>query len=240
MKFAAILSILVTLLATVAAHGGLLYPTPRGGYGTKQYNGRFHAFIGFKDKKWVNRFPCGGFAPGPVTNFKAGARVNVRFFASAMKDKDLKKQPKLTSPNRQFNQARHGGGLCEFSLSYDGGKTYHLIGRYTKTCPDSYYEWPVRIPANAPNCNQKTHKNKCLFVWSWTANILPQYYHNCADITISGSKGKPRLNKTGIQIVDFAPHKTGVTAPGDGSKRKAGPGPSGKEVRDNLNGKFHD
>ncbi|KAF9995623.1 hypothetical protein BGZ79_010693 [Entomortierella chlamydospora] len=221
-------------MASATAHMGMLYPTPRGGYGTKQYNGRIHAFIGYKDSAWNMRFPCGGYAPGPVTNMKAGQRVNVRFFAPGMKDKDIKTQPKLTSPDRQFSQARHGGGLCEFSLSTDGGKTYHLIGRYTKTCPDVYYEWPVKIPDNAPSC---TEKNSCLFVWSWTANILPQYYHNCADIRLTGVKGGKLSNKS-IQIVDFPGHRQGVTAPGDGIKDKASTGPNPKEVAKNLNGTF--
>ncbi|KAF9367477.1 hypothetical protein CPC16_006459, partial [Podila verticillata] len=117
------------------------------------------------------RFPCGGYAPsGKVTNMKAGQVIPVRFYASGMKSKDIAKQPKITSANRQFAQARHGGGTCEFSLSYDGGKSFRLIGRYTKSCPDAYYEWPVRIPKNVPSC---TTKNKCLFVWSWTAHVLP-------------------------------------------------------------------
>ncbi|KAF8917743.1 hypothetical protein BGZ58_005025, partial [Dissophora ornata] len=111
MKFTAALLLIVSYVAVASAHMGMLYPTPRGGYGTKQYNGRIHAFIGFKDSKWNMRFPCGGYAPGPVTNMKAGDTVNVRFFASGMKAADIKKQPKPTSPSKQFSQARHGGGM---------------------------------------------------------------------------------------------------------------------------------
>ncbi|KAF9432600.1 hypothetical protein BGZ76_010582 [Entomortierella beljakovae] len=236
MKFAESLFVLVALLATASAHMAMLYPTPRGGFGTKQYNGRVHSFIGYKDSTWNMRFPCGGYAPGPVTNLVAGQTVNVRFYASGMKDKDIKTQPKLTKSTRQFAQARHGGGLCEFSLSYDGGKSYHLIGSYSRTCPDAYYQWPVKIPANIPSC---TTKNKCLFVWTWTANTLPQYYQNCADIRLTGGNGKAKLNKKGIQIHDFAPYKQGVVAPGDGTKHNAGPGPIKAQIKANLIGQFH-
>ncbi|KAF9096643.1 hypothetical protein BGX27_001100, partial [Mortierella sp. AM989] len=111
MKFAATLLSLVTLVATVAAHGTMLYPIPRGGYGTKQYNGRVHTFIGYKDSKWHMRFPCGGYGLGPNTNMKAGQIINVRFLASTMKAAQIKTQPKPTSVKRQFSQARHGGGL---------------------------------------------------------------------------------------------------------------------------------
>ncbi|KAF9374065.1 hypothetical protein CPC16_001515 [Podila verticillata] len=203
MKFATAVVFLVALVASASAHMAILYPPPRGGIGTPQYNGRIHT-------------------------------VNVRFFASGMKAADLNKQPKPVPANRQFSQARHGGGMCEFSLSYDNGKTFHLIGRYTRTCPDAYYEWPVKIPANVPSCNKK---NQCLFVWSWTANQLPQYYHNCADIRLTGVKGG-KLPSKGIAIVDFKGRKTGVTAPGDGSKHNAGPGPNKKEINNNMNGRY--
>ncbi|KAF9919827.1 hypothetical protein FBU30_010484 [Linnemannia zychae] len=233
MKFAAALLLLVSYVALVSAHMGLLYPTPRGGYGTKQYNGRIHAFIGYKDSKWNMRFPCGGYAPGPVTNMHAGQTVNVRFLASGMSASQISKQPKPTS-SKQFYQARHGGGTCEFSLSYDNGKTFHLIGRYTRTCPDAYYQWPVKIPDNVPSCTQK---DRCLFVWTWTANILPQWYMNCADIRLTGVKNG-RLPSKSIQIVDFKPRRMGVTAPGDGLNHRSSKGPSRTEIENNMNGKY--
>ncbi|KAF8982007.1 hypothetical protein BGZ46_001966 [Entomortierella lignicola] len=234
MKFAAALLILVSLLASATAHIALLYPTPRGGYGTKQYNGRIHTWIGYKDKVWTQKFPCGGYKQGPITKMKAGQLVNVRFLASSMKAKDIKTQPKPTSSSHQFSQARHGGGTCEFSLSYDGGKTFRRIGRYSRSCPDAYYRWPVKIPKDVPSC---TTKGKCLFVWSWTANILPQYYHNCADIHLTGVK-HGKLPPKGITEVDFKGRKTGVTASGDGVKHKSGPGPNKKDVNNNMKGKY--
>ncbi|KAF9896673.1 hypothetical protein BX616_006973, partial [Lobosporangium transversale] len=188
-------------------------------------------FIGYEDDTWKARFPCGGFAPGPVTELKAGEVVPVRFLASSMKKKDIKTQPRPTNSKHRFKQARHGGGTCEFSLSYNGGRTFHLIGRYTKSCPDAYYEWPVKIPSNVPSCNKK---NQCLFVWSWTANILPQYYQNCADVIIKGvANGK--LPSKGIEIVDFPGHKQGVKAPGDGAGENMGKGPNKHEINANLN-----
>ncbi|KAG0317470.1 hypothetical protein BGZ99_006284 [Dissophora globulifera] len=211
----------------------LLYPEPRGGYGTAQYNGHVHTWIGYKDKTWNSRFPCGGFSPGPVTHLKAGQVVPVRFAASSMSASDMKTQPRPTSRRHRFSQARHGGGTCEFSLSYDGGKTFHLIGRYTKSCPDAYYEWPVKIPNNVPSCTQKDQKNQCLFVWSWVASILPQYYHNCVDVTVEGVKGG-KLPRKGIHIVDFAGHPQRIRAAGDGAGENMGKGPNHVEIKANL------
>jgi hypothetical protein len=63
---------------------------------------------------------------------KAGQIVPVRFWTPELKDTK-------TLPKNKMTQARHGGGMCEFSLSYDGGKTFHVIGSYTKTCPDGMF-----------------------------------------------------------------------------------------------------
>ncbi|KAF9916263.1 hypothetical protein BX616_004207 [Lobosporangium transversale] len=200
---------------TAEAHMALLYPPPRGGYGTKHFNWRIHEFIGSRGFK----YPCGGYPRGPVTPLKAGQLVPVRFWTSAIRD--ASRLPKKSIP-----QARHGGGLCEFSLSYNNGRTYHLIATYSKTCPDAVYEWPVRIPDNVPSCNKP---GQCLFVWSWTAALIPQFYHNCADVTIQGVKNG-KLPEKGIQLYDFKGHRMNVVFPGDRNSKRAGPGPLKKEV----------
>ncbi|KAG0321480.1 hypothetical protein BGZ99_003913 [Dissophora globulifera] len=227
MKFATALLFVASSVAVVSAHIGLLYPVPRGGYGTKAFDGRIHTFIGYKDKVHSQTFPCGGYPMGPVTPLKANQLIDVRFYASSLSKAQLKTQPKL-GQGKTVSQARHGGGTCEFSLSYDGGKTYGLIGRYTKTCPDAYFKWPIRIPSDVPSCSKK---GQCLFVWSWTANILPQYYHNCADITLQGVNGADpkKAFKKSIAIVDFGSKKKNVKAPGDGHSHTPSTGPSSAE-----------
>ncbi|KAF9286831.1 hypothetical protein BGZ68_002529 [Mortierella alpina] len=240
MKFTTTLVLIVACIAVAAAHGGMLYPTPRGGYGTPEFNGRFHSFLGFKDKKQKLTFPCGGYAPvKKPTRMEAGKVIDVRFYASDMNEAELRKQPKLKDGVKQFKQARHGGGMCEFSLSYDNGKTFHLIGRYTETCPDSYFTWPVKIPDNVKECKQK---NKCLFVWTWTANILPQFYMNCADILLLNEDGKQDFkSKESVRFYDFKDYpkrelEQGVRAVGDGIKHRAGKGPIKKEKDMNTQG----
>ncbi|KAI8605042.1 hypothetical protein EDD21DRAFT_364632 [Dissophora ornata] len=224
MKASWIMCLGLLILALLApqqseAHMAMLYPTPRGGYGTKAFDWKIHTFIGYEGLK----FPCGGYPKGPNTNLKAGQVVPVRFWT-----------PKLTNtnslPKNKISEARHGGGLCEFSLSYDGGKTFHVIGSYTKTCPDAYYEWPVRIPDNIPSCN---NPGKCLFSWSWTANLVPQYYHNCADVTITGVKNGKLPSKM-MQVYDFKGVKQGKTFPGDGHSQDRGPGPIKSEITTNT------
>lgn len=42
MKFAAALLLIISYIAMASAHMAMLSPVPRGGVGTKQYNGRVH------------------------------------------------------------------------------------------------------------------------------------------------------------------------------------------------------
>ncbi|KAF9153895.1 hypothetical protein BG015_002375 [Linnemannia schmuckeri] len=221
LEFSTMLALSILLLVTMTfksteAHMAMLYPPPRGGYGTKEFNWKIHEFIGYKGFK----YPCGGYSKGPNTKMKAGQLIPVRFWTT-----ELRKVDKL--PTKNVPEARHGGGMCEFSLSNDGGKSFHVIATYTKTCPDVMYEWPVRIPDNVPSCNDP---GKCLFAWSWTAALVPQFYHNCADITIEGS-GDGKLPKKMIQLYDFKGHKKGVTFPGDGRSHDHGRGPIAAEVK---------
>ena len=58
------LLILSLLTKESEAHMAMLYPTPRGGFGTKAFDWRIHTFIGYKGLK----YPCGGYPKGPNTS----------------------------------------------------------------------------------------------------------------------------------------------------------------------------
>ncbi|KAF9964197.1 hypothetical protein BGZ70_006798 [Mortierella alpina] len=171
-----------------------------------------------------------GYADGPVTKLKAGEVVPVRFWTFGVPDKCDKPATSI----KGGDQARHGGGYCEFSLSYDGGKQWRVIGQYTRSCPDIFYEWPVLIPQNAPSC---TDSKRCLFSFSWVAFSVNQFYHHCANVEIQGStNGKlPPLKMT---VADLKAPRT-VHAEGDAKKGKGkGSGPDPREVRLNRGGFF--
>ncbi|KAF9081099.1 hypothetical protein BGX29_001730 [Mortierella sp. GBA35] len=214
---------LLSLIPSTAAHMAMSNPPGQAGPWTKNQSGQVHAFIGFKGKK----FPCGDYPKGPVTKYRAGQTINVRFWVYGV--------PSWTKfpPKSGLKTARHGGGACEFSLSYNGGKTWKVIGQYTETCPDVYHEWPVQIPKNVPSC---TDSNKCLFSWSWIAYATNQFYHHCANIEIAGDKeGKlPELDMTVVDIPGKGIPKN-VHARGDGIKTKS-KGPSKREKEQCTNG----
>ncbi|KAF9579630.1 hypothetical protein BGW38_004043, partial [Lunasporangiospora selenospora] len=201
------------LVGTTDAHMAVGYPPVRGGPQSAEYDSQVHAFLDYNSKR---KYPCNGYnKPIRPTPLEAGEVVNVLFWGPALGRKNIK-LPSMRG--KELNQARHGGGTCEFSISTDGGNTFHLIARYTKSCPDFYYKWPIKIPDNIPSCSGY---GKCLLVWSWTAVNVPQFYMNCADITIKG-KSDGRLPKKSISIVDIHGHKGKVMAEGDGYGDKRG------------------
>ncbi|KAF9359529.1 hypothetical protein BGX34_008317 [Mortierella sp. NVP85] len=217
-----------TLLSMASAHIAISNPPAQAGPWTKNPSDDVHAWIGFNGKK----FPCGGYKKGPVTTYKAGEIIPVRFWNFQVKN------PKKFPPPGGVPQSRHGGGACEFSLSNDGGKTWRVIGQYTKSCPDIYYEWPVQIPHNVPACSDS---NKCLFSMSWTAFSTDQFYHHCANIIIeqpntSDKLGYPELKMTVVDVKQLH-QKMNTHAVGD-KKRGKGPGPDPHEKQLNTNGFF--
>ncbi|KAI1302431.1 hypothetical protein EDD11_005622 [Mortierella claussenii] len=84
--------------------------------------------------------------------------------------------------------ASHGGGHCQYALSYDDGKTWVVIKTVIRDCfkdvtSSSGYTVPVQIPAGAPS-------GKATFMWLWNNAIgNRELYSNCADIEIQGTEG---------------------------------------------------
>ena len=63
--------------------------------------------------------------------------------------------------------APHGGGSCQFSLSYDNGATFNVIHSIEGGCPlDAVMnKYTVPIPDNAPAAD------RALFAWTWFNRI---------------------------------------------------------------------
>ncbi|KAF8988688.1 hypothetical protein BGZ52_004335 [Haplosporangium bisporale] len=237
-----VVALLALVTPHVTAHMALLYPKPRGFPGTKDSKGgEVHAWIGFKGVGPKHVLPCNGYPYDPknTTPLEAGDVVDVRFWGPALGEHYMNNLPAKPGPHRpQLSQARHGGGRCQFSLSADGGETFHLIGEYTHSCPDVYYKWSVKIPENVPDCNEP---GKCLFVWSWTAANIDQFYQNCADVTIKGKKGG-EYPKKGIATVDIPgdnKYPKNIRMPGDGFGNDMGEGPNPHEMNKNLHDEWN-
>lgn len=79
--------------------------------------------------------------------------------------------------------ATHNGGSCQFSLSYDEGKTFHVIKSIEGNCAGGPNDnkFTLNVPADAKS-------GKAIFAWTWfnhTGNR--EMYMNCAAVTIKGS-----------------------------------------------------
>ncbi|ORX66636.1 hypothetical protein DL89DRAFT_205660, partial [Linderina pennispora] len=87
--------------------------------------------------------------------------------------------------------AAHGGGHCEFSLSYDGGKTFVVIHQELKYCfvgsasssnTANTLSYTFNLPSDLPGTDH------AVFAWSWVNAVgNREFYMDCADVSISGS-----------------------------------------------------
>ncbi|KAG9302543.1 hypothetical protein G9A89_007247 [Geosiphon pyriformis] len=233
MKFTGSLAFLASSLALVSAHSSMMNPLPRGhplnpNAATKDFACITAPYNGGAGCP-VKPFPCGGYQPDTkVTQvYKAGEIIDVKFWNPNFPNA-------LTAADADRDQARHNGGLCEFSLSYDGGVTYTVIATYHRTCPDIFFSWKVKIPENAPTCDKP---GKCIFSWSWI-NALGnrEFYQNCADVKIVGKSTKP-LPIIDITRVNLPPKFPTIISPtGDSANRgnEKGSGPLQSDVDANM------
>ncbi|KAF9167889.1 hypothetical protein DFQ26_002637 [Actinomortierella ambigua] len=82
--------------------------------------------------------------------------------------------------------AIHKGGSCQWTLSYDNGKTQVVIQDWFRNClrdakSGQRYSIPVKIPANAPS-------GPALLTWIWNNNEgNRELYASSADVVIEGS-----------------------------------------------------
>lgn len=153
----------------VAAHMEMKYPAPV-----------FSQFNDFNGGNILNtytapmsgrdQFPCRDASVLQAIGTEAGTAVDSWAQGSAQS---------ITITGGAF----HGGGSCQFSLSYDQGSTFKVIKSYIGNCPstngDSSYD--ITVPNDAPS-------GEAVFAWSWFNKIgNREMYMNCAIVNIGGS-----------------------------------------------------
>ena len=86
--------------------------------------------------------------------------------------------------------ASHGGGSCQLSVTLDrqptADSTFKTIASWIGGCPiddtdGGTHPWNYTIPFEVPN-------GKATLAWSWVSKLSgqPEFYMNCAPITVSG------------------------------------------------------
>ncbi|KAI8058391.1 hypothetical protein BDF22DRAFT_665440 [Syncephalis plumigaleata] len=156
-----LISAVATLMVFVAspayAHMEMSKPPPRGSkFGPDKAN------VDYSNTSPTHQICKGKPAGAIVATYSAGSSVDVEIVGGAP----------------------HNGGHCQFSLSYDGGKTFVVIQDVMDNCLIASTKYSVSIPATAPSAD------KAIFAWSWiNATGNREYYMNCADIAIKGKQG---------------------------------------------------
>ncbi|KAJ1663936.1 hypothetical protein IW140_003802 [Coemansia sp. RSA 1813] len=85
--------------------------------------------------------------------------------------------------------AIHGGGHCQWSISYDGGKTFVVLYQVLGNCftgnsggANAGYPYTFKLPSDLPSSDH------AVFAWSWVNAVgNREFYMNCADVAIKGS-----------------------------------------------------
>ncbi|KAJ2818632.1 hypothetical protein IWW50_005749, partial [Coemansia erecta] len=99
----------------------------------------------------------------------------------------------------QSGGAVHGGGHCQFSISYDNGKTSAVVHEELRYCfvngPSSsnsaeVLEYTFTLPADLPS------SDSVVFSWSWLNSIgAREFYRDDADVKIVGSSSSSYTGK---------------------------------------------
>ncbi|RKP07205.1 hypothetical protein THASP1DRAFT_6962, partial [Thamnocephalis sphaerospora] len=146
--------VLLAVLAPVHAHMAMEQPPPRGS--------KYQPYATNIDYSITSptQSMCQGKPAGPISaTLQAGTAVQVTLGGGAP----------------------HNGGHCQFSLSYDGGKTFVVLKDVMDTCMVDSLHYSVPLPATAPG------SKRAIFAWSWINAVgNREYYMNCADVAIKG------------------------------------------------------
>ncbi|KAJ2157104.1 hypothetical protein GGF46_004738 [Coemansia sp. RSA 552] len=159
---------LASLVAGAFAHLDMISPCPR--YNPKgencppvpsgqQLDYSMSSPLGANEPLCKHTTPC----PKPAASWTAGQSVTVKLAPGG---------------------ATHGGGHCQFSLSYDGGNTFVVVHEVLEQCfgaGQGNRAFTFTLPGGLPG------SDKAVFAWTWVNAVgNREFYMNCADVSIQG------------------------------------------------------
>ncbi|KAF9915412.1 hypothetical protein BX616_006217 [Lobosporangium transversale] len=98
--------------------------------------------------------------------------------------------------------AAHGGGHCQWALSYDNGENWVVIKTIYRNClkglrTGQHYSISIPIPKSAPS-------GKATLMWLWNNALgVRELYSNCADIEIHGGPKTGKLSGIAPLIANY-------------------------------------
>ena len=162
---------LLSLGTLTAAHMEMSFPPPlKSKFNTNTASGQADYSMTSPLNADGSNFPCKGYQSllgssqgASVATFSAGQKYNYTIVGGA----------------------NHDGGSCQASLSYDGGKTFTVIGSVVGGCPGvTSSNFDFTVPSDAPS-------GAALFTWTWFNEVgNREMYMNCASVTIGGGSAK--------------------------------------------------
>ncbi|GAA6008135.1 hypothetical protein JCM10207_007041 [Rhodosporidiobolus poonsookiae] len=190
------LTLSTALMATLAsAHMQLMYPPPINSvYDPQTVEANKDYSMTSPLNADGSNYPCKGYNTAEaystlsaVATLKAGSNLEIAFAAGG---------------------ATHMGGSCQFSISYDQGKTFAVIHSVLGGCPlQSNYSVP--IPDDLPSATSAT------FAWTWQNEVgNREEYMNCAIVDIAGGSSKSFTGPGLFRANTFA-DGTCITVEGD-------------------------
>ncbi|KAJ2481596.1 hypothetical protein IWW56_001614 [Coemansia sp. RSA 2131] len=227
-------AILAALISSVAGHMAMSEPCPRFSpncankpplpAGVSDYDYSIKSPVPYDGPLMKSDIPW----PESATTWTAGQPATVKF---------------------QPGGAAHGGGHCQFSISYDNGKTAAVVHEVLQHCFFSgasggngadIFEYTFPLPATMPS------SDNALLIWTWVNAVgNREFYANSATLKIVGGTGNSYTGKqmtianhagyetipefsgnyaTGLQLYTNAPNIT-ITASGS-----SGSGYTGEQV----------
>jgi hypothetical protein len=165
-KFASFVT-LAALAAPALAHIEMKNPPPlRSSFNPQYKDGPIQDTYTNPLNKEGSDFPCKGFHTDVPSMSHAVATIN----AGSNFTVDL------------AGSAVHGGGSCQFSVSYDGAKTFGVIHSIVGNCPTEGASYQVPVPADLPSGKD------IIFAWTWFNHIgNREMYMNCAAVDVLGT-----------------------------------------------------
>lgn len=134
-----------------------------------------------------SNYPCKGYNTAanyaklnPVATLTAGTSLAVELAGEPFAE-FLSRRSSLTLLSHSTGTATHGGGSCQWAVSYDEGKTFAVIASIIGACPIGL-KFDVPIPANLPSATKAT------LSWTWMNNLgNREMYQECSLVSITGS-----------------------------------------------------
>jgi predicted carbohydrate-binding protein with CBM5 and CBM33 domain len=138
------------------------------------------------------KFPCKGFSTGPPTTTFNGNTISISLEGTAT----------------------HGGGHCQFGISYDN-KEFVVLKTVLDTCLLDSMTYSFNLPENAMGGNM-------IVFWSWINRIgNREYYMECADVNVNNGNTQPTsITGKELLVVNLPGYKTvGEWNQGDSSSK---------------------